>query len=231
LRHERFRCLARTRWSRAVSCSQTLDKRRPGTSSWQNPGPSTRARIKARLPCLYASDARLCPVLRVGSMGASEQTYRLYNCRLCAVQVRICRNCDHGNVYCAGGCAQIARRESTQRAGEIYQLGRSGASNHAARQHTFRERQTQIVTHQGSLPEAATSIVAASSIQSPTEETHVDIASIPSPPQRPSPLQAGLRASHTLTYSQPMALLAHRCSFCRCALPAFARLGPLRGGP
>jgi hypothetical protein len=168
-------------------------------------------------------------------MGASEQTYRLYNCRRCAVQVRICRNCDHGNVYCAGECAQIARRESMQLAGETYQLGRSGACKHAARQKALRERQrrrrTQIVTHQGSLPEAATPIVAASSIQSLTEETHVDIASIPSPPQPPSPLQAGLRASPTLTYSQPMAPLAHRCSFCRCALPAFARLGPLRGGP
>jgi len=170
-------------------------------------------------------------VLRVGSMGASEQTYRLFNCRRCAVQVRICCNCDHGNVYCAGKCAQIARRESTQRAGETYQLGRSGALNHAARQHTFRERQTQIVTHQGSPPDTATLIVAASSIQSPIEETHVDTASIQSPPQPPSPLQAGLRATQTHTYSHPMALLVHRCSFCRCALSAFARLGPLRGGP
>ena len=168
-------------------------------------------------------------MLRVRSMGASEQTYRLYNCRLCAVQVRICRDCDHGNVYCEGECAQIARRESTQRAGETYQLGLPGALKHAARQHTLRERQTQIVTHQGSLPDTATLIVAASSIQSPTEETHVDIASIQSPPQ--PPLQAGLRATHTRTYSHPMAPLAHRCSFCRCALPAFARRGPLRGGP
>lgn len=164
-------------------------------------------------------------------MGASEQTYRLYNCRLCAVQVRICRRCDHGNVYCAGECAQIARRESTQRAGETYQLGLPGALKHAARQHTLRERQTQIVTHQGSLPDIATPILAASSIPSPTEETHVAIASIQSAPPPPSPLQAGLRASHTLTYSHSMAPLLHRCSFCRCALPAFARLGPLRGGP
>lgn len=168
-------------------------------------------------------------------MEASEQTYRLYNCRRCAVQVRICRNCDHGNVYCAGECAQIAQHTARCRASKTYQLGRSGACKHAARQKALRERQrlrqAQIVTHRGSLPKAATPIVAASSIQSPIEETHVDIASIPSPPQPPSPLQAGLRASHTLTYSQPMARLAHRCSFCRCALPAFAQRGPLRGGP
>lgn len=219
----------------AVFCVQTLDKRRPGRSSWQNPGPSTRARIKARLHGLYASDARLCPVLRMGSMGASEQTYRLYNCRHCATQVRICRDCDHGNLYCAGECAQICRRESKRRACERYQLSHRGARHHADRQRALRERQrlrpTQIVTHQGSLAGAATLIVLTSSIPSPTEDTHVDIASIQSPPHPPIPLQAGLRASHFRTYSHFMAPLAQRCSFCRCALPAFARRGPLRGGP
>jgi hypothetical protein len=28
-----------------------------------------------------------------------EPTYRLYNCRRCAVQVRICAQCDRGNIY------------------------------------------------------------------------------------------------------------------------------------
>ena len=165
-------------------------------------------------------------------MEDSEQTYRLYNCRHCATQVRICRDCDHGNLYCAGVCGPICRRESKRRAGERYQLGHAGACKHANRQRALRERQrqTQIVTHQGSLADTATPIVAASSIPSPTEDTHVDVASIQSAPQPPSPLQAGLRASQTRTYHPFMAPLAHRCSFCRCALPAFARRGPLRGG-
>ncbi len=179
----------------------------------------------------------LCGFVQCGvrSMEGSGQTYRLYSCRHCATQVRICCDCDHGNLYCAGECAQICRRESKRRACERYQLSHRGARNHAGRQRALRERQrlrqAQIVTHQGSLRGIATLIVAASSIQSPTEETHVDIASIPSPTQPPSPLQAGQRATHTRSYSYPMALLAHRCSFCRCALPALARLGPLRGGP
>ena len=171
----------------------------------------------------------------VGSMADSEQTFRLYNCRHCATQVRICRECDHGNLYCAGECAQICRRESKRRARERYQLSHRGARHHAHRQRALRERRrlhpAQIVTHQGSLPGTATSIVAAGSIPSPTEEIHVDIASIQSPPQPPSPLQTVLRASHSSTYSHPMAPLAHRCSFCRRVLPAFARRGPLRGGP
>jgi late competence protein required for DNA uptake (superfamily II DNA/RNA helicase) len=41
-----------------------------------------------------------------------EPAYRLYNCERCGVQVRICQRCDHGNVYCAGECAGIRRRES-----------------------------------------------------------------------------------------------------------------------
>ena len=167
-------------------------------------------------------------------MEDSEQTYRLYSCRHCATQVRICRHCDHGNLYCAGECAQICRRESKRRACERYQLSHRGARHHADRQRALRERQrrpAQIVTHQGSLADAATPIVAASSIPSPIEETHVDVASIQSAPQPPNPLQAGLRASPTRTYRHFMAPLEHRCSFCRCALPAFARRGPLRGGP
>ena len=164
-------------------------------------------------------------------MGDSEQTFRLYTCRHCATQVRICRNCDHGNLYCAGECAKICRRESKRRACERYQLSHRGARHHADRQRALRERRrlrpAQIVTHQGSLADTATHIVAASSIPSPSEEIHVDVASVQSPPPPASPLQASL----TRTYRHFMAPLAHRCSFCRCALPAFARRGPLRGGP
>jgi len=45
-----------------------------------------------------------------------EPAYRLYNCERCQVQVRICERCDHGNLYCAGECARIRRRESLRRA-------------------------------------------------------------------------------------------------------------------
>jgi hypothetical protein len=76
-------------------------------------------------------------------------TYRLYNCRRCDVQVRICRRCDHGNIYCAGACAEIRSRESLRRAAERYQRTRRGACTHAARQRRWRTRQQHTVTHQG----------------------------------------------------------------------------------
>lgn len=169
----------------------------------------------ARLLCLYASVARLCPVLRVGGMGASEKSYRLYSCGRCAAQVRICSDCDHGNQYCAGECAQIRRRESLCRAGARYQLSYRGALLHAARQSAWRERRAQKVTHQGSVLGIDARIVVA--IPTTTEERHVDLVSLP-PPTPP----------HRLPRLVP---LVHRCSFCWRPLSPFARWGPLRGGP
>jgi phosphatidylserine/phosphatidylglycerophosphate/cardiolipin synthase-like enzyme len=55
-------------------------------------------------------------------MKAGEQSYRLYSCRRCAQQVRICRYCDRGNQYSAAECARLRRRESVLRAGaEIHE--------------------------------------------------------------------------------------------------------------
>ena len=168
-------------------------------------------------------------------MGKAEGSYRLYSCGRCAEQVRICCECDRGNLYCAGECARIRRRESLRRAGERYQLSYRGACLHAARQSAWRERQAQKVTHQGSLPTADTLIVAAISTQTTTQGTHVDIASIQPPPQPHTMPRVALSAAHIRAHvrwhAHRMAPSAHSCSFCWRVLPAFVRLGPLRGGP
>ena len=175
------------------------------------------ARMRARLRCLYARNARRCPVLRAGSMGASGETYRLYNCGRCAQQVQICRYCDRGNQYCAEECARIRRRESLCRAARRYQGSYRGACRHAARQRVWRERRAK-VTHQGSLAPVVAVIVVSTSITT-TQETHADIASVAAPRERgrwPVQRRAVARA---------------RCCFCGRVLSRFARLGPLRGGP
>jgi hypothetical protein len=92
-----------------------------------------------------------CAVQCCGEAGLgafSEPTYRLYNCQRCGVQARICARCDHGNVYCAGECSRIRRRESLHRAGTRYQQTRRGAARHAARQRDWRASHPK-VTHQG----------------------------------------------------------------------------------
>jgi hypothetical protein len=170
-------------------------------------------------------------------MRASEQTYRLYSCERCAEQVRICRGCDRGNRYCAGECAGVRRRESLRRAARRYQGSYRGAYAHAARQRAWRERQTQEVTHQGSLLSLDTLIVAVSSTQTTTQGTHADIASVEPRTQAHS----GGELAITLALAHPRrharwpahrtAVPRLRCSVCGGLLPPFARLGPLRGGP
>jgi len=43
--------------------------------------------------------------------GADGTPARFFLCVRCRVQVLICSCCDRGQIYCADGCAQIARRE------------------------------------------------------------------------------------------------------------------------
>lgn len=147
-------------------------------------------------------------------MAQRPETYRLYSCGRCQWQVRICRHCDHGNLYCAEVRASVRRRESVRRAGERYQRSYRGACQHAARQRTWRARQRQKVTHQGSSLAAITATVALAASAVTTEVDNADSAAV-----------------------KPQASLYHRlfpalrCSFCRRSLPLFARLGRLRGGP
>ena len=139
-----------------------------------------------------------------------EPAYRLYNCERCQVQVRICERCDHGNVYCAGECARIRRRESQRRAQARYQRSHGGARRHAARQRRWRERQRQkqtIVTHQG-FPVTVTQCIVA---VSPVIRSQPIDASPGEPEQRPQirpPLE--------------------RCAFCGAALPDWTRQRPWR---
>ena len=176
------------------------------------------------MQCLYARNSWRCPVPRAGSMKASQKTYRLYNCRRCFEQVNICGPCDHGNRYCAEGCAQICRRESQCRASERYQQSHRGALKHAARQRALRQRHTQKVTHQASLATAVALIVVSSSTITPTQEPYADTQSV-------KPPSLSIRRAHPHWPIHHTKLTAPRCCFCGCVLVPFARLGPLRSGP
>ena len=79
-----------------------------------------------------------------------QSSGRMYFCCRCQAQVIICAQCDRGNRYCASECAADARSASLRRASKKYQSTRAGRFNSAARQKRYRERQKQIVTHQGS---------------------------------------------------------------------------------
>jgi hypothetical protein len=81
-----------------------------------------------------------------------QSSARLFNCARCRCQVVICSHCDRGNLYCGKRCSQAARRQSVQAAGRRFQKSRRGRFAHAERQHRYRRRRRQKVTHQGSPP-------------------------------------------------------------------------------
>ena len=101
-----------------------------------------------------------------------------------------------------------------RRAGERYQRSYRGACQHAARQRTWRSRQRQKVTHQGSPLTVVTATVALAASAVTTEVDDADRAAVEPQASLNHPLSPALR-----------------CSFCRRLLPLFARLGRLRGGP
>jgi hypothetical protein len=136
-------------------------------------------------------------------------TYRLYYCCRCGMQVCICARCDHGNLYCGGMCARLARRESLRRAGARYQRTLAGSSRHAQRQRRYRARREAMmkeVTQHGFSSVAAARSVSAHLV---TVSESIDVGC------RDSPRRLSC-ASHT------------RCAFCDTVLPAFARLHPWR---
>jgi hypothetical protein len=112
---------------------------------------------------LYACLARaLSSAWGGGVEGQRQPSYRLYCCGRCGVLVCLCRRCDRGQIYCAGECARISRRESRRSAGRRYQRSRRGAQHHAARQRRYRLRRAcqKIVTHRGSVAKSVGCTVA-----------------------------------------------------------------------
>jgi hypothetical protein len=145
---------------------------------------------------------------RGGGLGLLEEpaTYRLYNCQRCWMQVCICAQCDCGNLYCPGECAQRARRESVRRAGARYQRSFRGSGKHAERQRRYRERRKFEVTHHDFSPVTR----GCSVLRHPrTVSEWIDVGS-------------------KETCWPPARSLQRRCAFCGRPLPDFARLHPWR---
>ena len=149
---------------------------------------------------------------------AGGQSHRLYQCAGCGQAVHICRACDRGNVYCAGACAPRRRTESLRRAGARYQRSHRGATRHAARQSAWRERQTQEVTHQGSIAvvlavQLPADAIAATGVLEDGNATDGET-------------ESGAPDVGAALAIRAIASLA--CGFCRRMLTPWIRMGPLR---
>lgn len=100
--------------------------------------------------------------------GADATPARFFLCGRCRAQVLICSCCDRGQIYCADGCAGLARREGQRAAGRRYQTSRRGRVAHAQRAHRYRARQKN-VTHQGSPPQPPDDLVSPGSAVTASE--------------------------------------------------------------
>ena len=112
------------------------------------------------MPGQYSNHCRSRPC---ALLPAAATTARLFLCVRCQAQALVCSHCDRGQIYCAQGCAQTARRDAQRAAGRRYQASRRGRVNHAARAGRYRARQNN-VTHQGSPPHRADDLVMASAV-------------------------------------------------------------------
>lgn len=149
---------------------------------------------------------------------AARQSHRLYQCAACGQAVHICRVCDRGNRYCAGTCAPMRRTESLRRAAARYQCSRRGATRHAARQRAWRARQTQEVTHQGSLAVAL-------AVQLPADA--IEVTGVPEDGHA-THRGTGSGVPNVGAVLAISAIASHACSFCRRMLTPWIRTGPLR---
>jgi hypothetical protein len=133
------------------------------TSKSEGPGPDTTltpglrhrgSHVRSFRRLYMPASPPCCPARCGGRRAVSEPICRVYRCRRCGIEAWVCQGCDHGQIYCAGECSRICRRESLQRAGARYQRTRRGAHRHAARQRRWRQQRTEhpapaseIVTH------------------------------------------------------------------------------------
>ena len=72
---------------------------------------------------------------------------RMFLCVRCRCQVLVCRRCDRGQIYCAGTCAQEARRDRQREARRRYQATPRGRALHAERNRRYRARRQRVTDH------------------------------------------------------------------------------------
>jgi len=159
-------------------------------------GPSTAARsIGSGLEA-----AGNCAGLGVNvSHCADKVSCRVFLCGRCRSQVLVCRDCDRGQIYCFGTCAQDARRENQREARRRYQATPRGRAMHVARSRRYRARGQCVTDHSPANEQKA----------GPLLELEVGEALSEPSRSRKSPLQ-------------------WLCHHCRRSASEFVRLSPLR---
>jgi len=178
------------------------------------------AGIRARRPSWLIARMTRCSAKMIAHRGADVQpvehicdSYRLFECDHCGKEIRICRCCDHGEVYCPGEqCASLARELKNLQYRSDHQQTKSGRKAHAARQAQYRLRRemlqlvgTQVVTDHPSTPPSSS--VKVSSIED--EEIEDGTAQT-----QPTESELSVTVQDTQTTGQLLNADAVRCDVC-----------------
>jgi hypothetical protein len=139
---------------------------------------------------------------------------RLFLCGRCRQQVRICRRCDRGQVYCGRDCALVERRSRQREARRRYQTSEHGRRIHANRSRKYRARDRR-VTDQGPILETKP-------VQQPEPAQATTITA------RPANIIAGMRATVCHRCGQPISDLVRMAPIRR---PHRRRINPFTDRP
>lgn len=192
-----------------------------------------RQRVQ-RQCCTRGRSRPAAPPRQLAGVHMGDEPARRFLCARCRAPALVCSRCDRGQIYCATGCAAVARLQSQRDAGRRYQCSRPGRFMHAARTQRWRERQAllavppagsalatpQSVTHQGSPSPASGAVLVA-------VPTPVAAAAVSAPPAQPCTTITSSSASSPAA-TLPLSLSAWRCHWCYTPCAARVRLDFLR---
>ena len=166
-----------------------------------------------------------------------DEPARRFLCARCRAPVLVCSHCDRGQIYCASGCAALARQQFQRDAGSRYQSSRPGRFMHAARMRRWRQRQAlltvsaaraemarpQSVTHQSSPAPASDAVL----IAVPTPVAGAAVPTAPAPSTQPCTTITTSGASSPAA-TLPLSASAWHCHWCHTPCSARVRLDFLR---
>ena len=200
--------------------------------------------MRQRVQCQCCTRGRSRPAAhprQLAGVHMGDEPARRFLCARCRAPTLVCSRCDRGQIYCATGCAAVARLQSQRDAGRRYQCSRPGRFMHAARTQRWRERQAllavplagsematpQSVTHQGSPSPGSDAVLVA--VPTPLATAAVPAASAaPAPSTQPCTIVTTSGASSPDAATFPLALSAWRCHWCHTPCSARIRLDFLR---
>ena len=195
-----------------------------------------RQRVQ-RQCCTRGRTRPAAPPRQFAGVLMGDEPARRFLCARCRAPVLVCSHCDRGQIYCASGCAALARQQSQRDAGRRYQCTRPGRFMHAARTQRWRERQAllavplagsgmatpQSVTHHGSPAPASDAVL----IAVPTPVAGAAVPTAPAPSTQPCTTITTSGASSPAA-SLPLSASAWRCHWCHTPCSARVRLDFLR---